>query len=263
MKDNHQITQTENIFNYLGRKSTRKELVKGEASKDIKTNDLKLGTYKVNPFYGNFRACPDKNCNFYLKKIKNRVNNKFRNAKYNLSEKKENLDTPQAPHNTSQYLIENYSEGRKRIYTPFMLVDCYENSNSNENNYEEDIDEICITGGSMKGIVNSNLNYNLNLDLDYNYDMNMNLNLEENSELSTDLFSAGEDDKHFSGNESPIQLERLNGITQDENELSKLKQIMKENEKIIKNLQNEISTKKKNTDNVDDSTTDYFRYEYS
>lgn len=70
-----------------------------------------------------------------------------------------NFEMPKTPHNTTQYLTSNHYMARHESvmncltdyhhylhsgFTPFILDEIYS------------VDDICLTGGSMKGIVNSN-----------------------------------------------------------------------------------------------------------
>jgi hypothetical protein len=75
------------------------------------------------------------------------------------------IEIPSTPHNTSQYLTSNFSEGRtEKImnvlseYNAYILQDA--------NNLLLDtltIDDLCVTGGTMKGIINSKYLESLNI----------------------------------------------------------------------------------------------------
>ena len=102
---------------------------------------------------------PNKNCNFNLKKLKNRIKPKFflKNSDilvdnpWTLSEPEEieNFVRPGAPHNTSTYLIDNFI----RNNTINCSMDDLENS-----------DDTFIAAGSMIG------NLNNPIDLRYSFD---------------------------------------------------------------------------------------------
>jgi hypothetical protein len=84
---------------------------------------------------------------------------KGRNKKRQEDSRKINF-IPSTPHNTSQYLISNFSKGRKEQvinlvneYTKHMGADLYTMMLDEIIN----VDDICVSGGSMKGIINSNI----------------------------------------------------------------------------------------------------------
>lgn len=87
---------------------------------------------------------------------KKRTRKNYRNKKGKKIMK--NLLVPTTPHNTSQYLITNFCQGRneKVVNLFFGTRNCLEDELCLE---EEDelltIDDLCITGGSMKSIINS------------------------------------------------------------------------------------------------------------
>ena len=63
---------------------------------------------------------------------------------------------PTTPHNTGQYLISNFAQVRHEklldLNSDYLQKDIYENMIE----YAA-IDDLCVTGGSMKGIINSHL----------------------------------------------------------------------------------------------------------
>ena len=67
------------------------------------------------------------------------------------------INRPTTPHNTSQYLTFNYSQGRKdKVQNlPNEYTDTYyENNDMNDEmltDYMNEADDYCIPGGSMRG----------------------------------------------------------------------------------------------------------------
>jgi len=136
-------------FNYLGLKTGRtgKTDLHNASGAPFLKNSLK----QVNRINGNFRVWSHKNCNFNLKRNKIRKL-KFRptpvqkyiakNGKYKIL---------RAPHNTSQFLIKNF---KKDFMTEKnRLVSCESELTTNqEENTDEFMDYLCVTGGTMKGI---------------------------------------------------------------------------------------------------------------
>jgi hypothetical protein len=144
---------------YLGKKTGRNGRTKSHIA--IPDNSLiKITADQVSPFNGTFRAWAHKNCNFKLKR------NKIRKLKFRktLAKNKcflnEKSKIPKAPHNTSQYLIQNYQNEnpseKEKINQEFQS---YEDE-SDDGNYMNDL---CIPGGTMKGIIyiDSSLGFNI------------------------------------------------------------------------------------------------------
>jgi hypothetical protein len=152
MNSNSDIMQLSN-FNYLGRKCHTEPLA--DRKKGLKiTEDL---DEMAKPLEGYFRIMSNKNCNFKLKRNKIR---KVKNRCPAIEKNNLNKDTPithipRAPHNTSQYLIENYKENNIENLKNHLLTICPNERKSQFSAFEEDSDGLCITGGTMKGIINS------------------------------------------------------------------------------------------------------------
>ena len=88
---------------------------------------------------------PESNCNFKLKRNKCRNANTKRRTKINLENSPP--EKRRAPHNTSSFLIENFRQTEQET----LSTSPYSPLSSDE------LEEICITGGSMKGKLTSNL----------------------------------------------------------------------------------------------------------
>lgn len=161
MIDNRRLEQLkkDGIFNLLGAK---------------RRPDIQIQTDKIK-YQKEIRNNSDLNCKFKLKQ--NRINQRpnFGENKYNLDTLREKcrntqkrIPRPMAPHNTSQFLINNHEVGRKennRLTIPYMFLrnntyDEFQDLSEKENtglypiNDDLDIDEICLTGGTMKGMMN-------------------------------------------------------------------------------------------------------------
>ena len=89
------------------------------------------------------------NCKFKLKE--NRKIQKRKNRR-NIFSINQVSDRPKAPHNTNEFLIENYLIEKLNFRIGFCEIE------------ESDFDEICLTGGTMKGIreINSLSGFNQN-----------------------------------------------------------------------------------------------------
>lgn len=91
------------------------------------------------------------------KKVKKGLKNfrTFFTSKSQTNQKKL-VEIPSTPHNTGQYLISNYAQVRHEKL--FNLSNDYLEKDIYENMIEyAAMDDICVTGGSMKGIINSHL----------------------------------------------------------------------------------------------------------
>jgi hypothetical protein len=100
----------------------------------------------VNNFDGNWNSRTIRLLN-KKRNIQHKLTTKIRkctssdlNCKFKLKRNRLGNDRPKAPHNTTQYL------------TALSEKMCYYPSELELTNYETDIDEICISGGTMKGI---------------------------------------------------------------------------------------------------------------
>jgi hypothetical protein len=143
-------------FNYLGLKTGRtgKTELHNASGAPLLKNSLK----QVNPINGNFRAWSHKNCNFNLKR------NKIRKLKFRPTSVKNYFHVIgknkilRAPHNTSQFLIENFKNEnpteKARQVTPQPELTALPDDIT-----DDFMDYLCVTGGTMKGInfVDSNL----------------------------------------------------------------------------------------------------------
>jgi len=127
---------------------------------------------------------PNKNCNFNLKKLKNRIKPKFtlktshiledNQCRYREQDKIENFVRPSAPHNTSSYLIENFIRN---------------NTNSSIMNDLENSEDTFISAGSMLG------NLNDPFDFRFSFDFMSNTITSDNFEnKSSTIYSASEQD---------------------------------------------------------------------
>jgi hypothetical protein len=91
------------------------------------------------------------------KNLKKNLKNfrKFFSSKRKFQQKKF-IAIPSTPHNTGQYLISNFAQVRHEkpydLNSEFIQKDIYENMIE-----FAEMDELCVTGGSMKGIINSHL----------------------------------------------------------------------------------------------------------
>jgi hypothetical protein len=96
-------------------------------------------------------------------KVALKLRNKFQNSRnfsnflrHKRQNSEKNFDMPSTPHNTGQYLISNYSQVRhEKNYnysSDYLKKDIYENLIEYAT-----MDDLCVTGGSMKGIINSHL----------------------------------------------------------------------------------------------------------
>jgi hypothetical protein len=96
-------------------------------------------------------------------KVALKLRNKFQNSRnfsnflrHKRQNSEKNFDMPSTPHNTGQYLISNYCQVRHdknyNYSSDYLKRDIYENVIE----YAA-MDDICVTGGSMKGIINSHL----------------------------------------------------------------------------------------------------------
>lgn len=241
------------IFNLLGRKAYRCQASK-QKSEEI--NSTKI--FEESRTTGSKRTISDNNCNFKLKQNKNRIHrNKKKennlifpvfnslgvdhrhksNSALSFDDK---LAKPKAPHNTSQYLIENFAVARKekmKNVNPFALIfERYQawDGQSMGLNEIEDIDDICITGGSMKGIINSTINIlpttemGIDLDIDYNMEIHANRNLPLPDESKQHSSASTKNTEEFSTTDED---------TANFEELQNFKQTMIQNERKIKELE--------------------------
>lgn len=203
----------ESCFNFLGKK--RKDPKnKREIRRRIRKDNMHLGSRDKTCF---------NSCNLKLKQNKNRINENEKIYKENiLMHDFKDIIKPAAPHNTSQYLIENHSQSRKeniQINALRLLLnreieekfsDCY-----------VDIDDICITGGTMKGKFYNNL-----LSAEYDHTRN---NEEQNEQ--TDILSTSTDTSYTHNSNTQMA---------NENKLEKLKTIAEEKEQYILLLQESL-----------------------
>lgn len=158
----------------------------------------------------------------FRKKINDLGRNELKfEKKYKMMERV--VDAPSTPHNTSQYLIHNYKKGRKEQvyniiseYTRYLDEDVH--SLMREGIIEED--DICVSGGSMKGIIEST-----NLDL-------LTLDSEENTTCTSQSCTSEDDLSCYS-------LSRKNSI--QEVQINSYKQIIENQQKEIENLQTKIN----------------------
>ncbi len=61
------------------------------------------------------------------------------------------VNKPETPHNTTQYLSSNFSQGRNENVP--TVVSCFTPTYNEEisNDWEESGDDYCVPGGSMRG----------------------------------------------------------------------------------------------------------------
>ena len=87
-------------------------------------------------------------------KLAFKLRKKVKNFHNKNSEK--SLQIPPTPHNTGQFLISNYCQGRhEKLFnynSDYLHRDVYSNLIENAA-----MDDLCVTGGTMKGIINSHL----------------------------------------------------------------------------------------------------------
>lgn len=72
------------------------------------------------------------------------------------------MNKPNTPHNTSQYLTSNYSQGRNEKVGAFVNEFCPDYQTIDEEmpeDYMNQTDDYCIPGGSMRGKLNNFIFY--------------------------------------------------------------------------------------------------------
>jgi hypothetical protein len=231
-----------NIFNFLG----HKRCIRHDADRQ------KLSDYNNSTFFSKGRKplgeISKLNCKFKLKQNKNRMNQnqsekKIKKSKKVVEQKFSGDNQPRAPHNTSQFLIENFSKARGENYNRNyidILADTFEvpfsistqQDETNDRSYENtsDTDDICIVGGTMKGKVNLSL---------FSEIAGVNgSNNEKESVISTE-FSDNSDEEEVSTSSSNSN----SGSSHFLELLSKLKETAQENEKTIQSLMELLSGK--------------------
>ncbi len=102
---------------------------------------------------GDLSLQADPNCNFKLKRNKIRNSKLRKRIKLNLV--KFRPEKRRAPHNTSTFLIENFRNTEANPEIVQTSLNFPQELNFSE--ISDDLEEICITGGTMKGKLNCNL----------------------------------------------------------------------------------------------------------
>jgi hypothetical protein len=154
----------------------------------------------------NYRKIKQLTDNFIICRIQKEQNNNIM------------LEMPSTPHNTTQFLTENYCEGRTSKLMNFISE--YNGLILKDLNYlffNENLatDDLCVTGGTMKGIINTKY-----LEL---FESSLN-NFEDETSESTDS-----------------KLSRSNSVEEEYLEkISWYKDIIQQQSEKIKNLQKEV-----------------------
>jgi hypothetical protein len=134
-----------------GDKTHRRNKKVRQEKRRTNKNFMKHSILDVKKNITNWRLM-QKNVKFPLKLKKSGKN--FSHFKETNPEKK--FAVPSTPHNTGQYLISNFCQVRnEKLFNysgDFLQRDIYTNLIENAA-----IDDLCVTGGSMKGIINSHL----------------------------------------------------------------------------------------------------------
>jgi hypothetical protein len=149
------------LFNFLGTKTQRK-------NRKLLT---KLDQNSVNKTYSIvLNDSTNKYCKFKLKKNRNSIIKKKLESnklfEISLGEINKDIVKPRAPHNTSEFIINNFtSSKRENIKKMDQLAEGINKTKTRGEGYvfmtefddfymSEEVDDICISGGSMKGTFN-------------------------------------------------------------------------------------------------------------